>query len=144
MEVFTAALLEAVKQGKEFLIRSAAGLVRVLGNVDHRSSAEAGRTAGHRHRRGRTCGGRLSCEKTTEQLECLLNAGLELCPICFDAESATSGGLEKERDRVLMEAERAIRERENGGSLHQPPGPADAGERRTGQSESQRTDIGVP
>lgn len=49
-------------------------------------------------------------KKTTEQLECLLNAGLELCPICFDAESAfTSGGLEKERDRVLMEAERAIR-----------------------------------
>ena len=110
VEVFTAALLEAVKQGKEFLIRSAAGLVRVLGNVDHRPLLKREELRGTDTGVGGLVVVGSHVKKTTEQLECLLNAGLELCPICFDAESAfTSGGLEKERDRVLMEAERAIR-----------------------------------
>ena len=110
VEVFTAALLEAVKQGKEFLIRSAAGLVRVLGNVDHRPLLKREELRGTDTGVGGLVVVGSHVKKTTEQLECLLNAGLELCPICFDAESAfTSGGLEKERDRVLMEAERAMR-----------------------------------
>ena len=112
VEVFTAALLEAVKQGKEFLIRSAAGLVRVLGNVDHRPLLKREELRGTDTGVGGLVVVGSHVKKTTEQLECLLNAGLELCPICFDAESAfTSGGLEKERDRVLMEAERAMRGR---------------------------------
>ena len=84
VEVFTAALLEAVKQGKEFLIRSAAGLVRVLGNVDHRPLLKREELRGTDTGVGGLVVVGSHVKKTTEQLECLLNAGLELCPICFD------------------------------------------------------------
>lgn len=109
-EVFAAALLEAVKRGKFFLIRCAAGLVRVLGDVERRPLLTR-----EELRSGDTGVGGLvvvgsHVKKTTEQLECLLSAGLELCPICFDAEAVfIPGGLEWERDRVLAETERALR-----------------------------------
>lgn len=145
VEVFTAALLEAVKQGKEFLIRSAAGLVRVLGNVDHRPLLKREELRGTDTGVGGLVVVGSHVKKTTEQLECLLNAGLELCPICFDAESAFTSGRSGERAGSRTDGSGACdARRKNGGSLHQPPGPADAGERRTGQSESQRTDIGGP
>lgn len=109
-EVFAAALLESVKRGKRFLIRCAAGLVRILGGVDRRplltreelrdeDSAAGGLVIVGSH-----------VKKTTEQLECLLKAGLPLHPICFDAETAfVPNGLKAERDRVLLETERALR-----------------------------------
>ena len=110
VEVFTAALLEAIKQGKEFLIRCAAGLVRVLGNVEHRPLLKREELRGGERGVGGLVVVGSHVKKTTEQLECLLAAGLELCPICFDAETAfTPNGLEAERDRVLAETERALR-----------------------------------
>lgn len=111
VEVFTAALLEAVKQGKEFLIRCAAGLVRVLGNVEHRPLLKREELRDKDTGMGGLVVVGSHVKKTTEQLECLLAAGLELYPICFDAESAFAlGGLEAERDRVLMETEQALRQ----------------------------------
>ena len=110
VDVFTAALLEAVKQGKEFLIRSAAGLVRVLGNVDHRPLLKRKELRGTDTDVGGLVVVGSHVKKTTEQLKCLLDAGLELCLICFDAETAfTPNGLEAERDRVFLETERALR-----------------------------------
>lgn len=110
VEVFTAALLEAVKRGKEFLIRCAAGLVRVLGNVERRPLLKREELRSSESGVGGLVVVGSHVKKTTEQLECLLAAGLELCPICFDAETAfTPNGLETERDRVLAETERALR-----------------------------------
>ena len=110
VEVFVTVLLRAIAAGKEFLFRCAAGLVRVLGGVDHRPLLTRAEL-----RPEESCLGGLvivgsHVKKTTDQLECLLSAGLALHPVCFDVETVlTEGGLERERDRVLQEAERAIR-----------------------------------
>lgn len=93
------------------MIRCAAGLVRVLGNVEHRPLLKREELREEDTGMGGLVVVGSHVKKTTEQLECLLAAGLELCPICFDTESAfVSGGLERERDRVLMEAEQALRQ----------------------------------
>lgn len=113
VEVFVTVLLRAIAAGKEFLFRCAAGLVRVLGGVERRpllSRAELCPEDGH-------LGGLVivgsHVKKTTDQLNCLLSAGLPLKPICFDASTAlTEGGLERERDRVLEETRRAVRKGE--------------------------------
>lgn len=108
-EVFAAALLEAVKQGKHFLIRCAAGLVRVLGGVEHRPLLTREELRGQDSVAGGLVVVGSHVKKTTEQLECLLHADLPLHPICFDAACAfVPGGLEVERDRVLLEADQAL------------------------------------
>lgn len=109
-EVFTAALLLAIQEGKEFLFRTAAGLVRVLGNVSKRPLLERKELCPDNS----TLGGFVivgsHVRKTTEQLECLLASGANLAPICFDVESVLRpSGLQEERGRVLRDAEAAIR-----------------------------------
>lgn len=109
--VFVVALLRAIAAGKEFMFRSAAGLVRVLGGVAHRPLLS----------REELCPGDAGLgglvvvgshvKKTTQQLEYLLEGIPELAPICFQAESALrEGGLEEERKRVKALAEQTILE----------------------------------
>lgn len=110
-EVFAAALLEAIKQGKHFMIRCAAGLVRVLDGKEHRPLL----TRWELRDRKTTAGGLVvvgsHVKKTTEQLECLLSADLPLCPICFNVESVFDpGGSEAEQERTRLKAEQAIRD----------------------------------
>lgn len=110
VEVFVTALLRAIAAGKEFLFRCAAGLVRVLGGVERRPLL----TRAELRPKASGMGGLVivgsHVQKTTDQLERLLSAGLALRPVCFDVETAlVENGLERERDRVLQEAERAIR-----------------------------------
>lgn len=107
--VFVVALLRAIAAGKEFMFRSAAGLVRVLGGVAHRPLLS----------REELCPGDAGLgglvivgshvKKTTQQLECLLDGIPDLVPICFQAESALrAGGLEEERTRVKGLAEQTM------------------------------------
>lgn len=110
VEVFAAALLRSIAAGKEFLFRCAAGLVRVLGGVEHRPLLGRAELRPEEDGRGGLVIVGSHVKKTTDQLECLLSAGLPLEEVCFDvAAIRTEGGLERERDRVLAATERAIR-----------------------------------
>lgn len=110
VEVFVTVLLRAIAAGKEFLFRCAAGLVRVLGGVNRRPLLTRAELRPEKSGLGGLVIVGSHVKKTTDQLECLLSAGLALHPVCFDVETVlTEGGLERERDRVLREAEEAIR-----------------------------------
>ena len=110
VEVFVTVLLRAIAAGKEFLFRCAAGLVRVLGGVDRRPLLTRAELRPEDSQLGGLVIVGSHVKKTTDQLECLLAADLALYPVCFDVETVlVEGGLERERDRVLREAEQAIR-----------------------------------
>lgn len=110
-EVFATALFQAVQEGKEFLFRTAAGLVRVLGGVSKRPLLERKELCPGSSALGGLVVVGSHVQKTTEQLKCLLASGLDLAPICFDVQSALRpSGLQEERDRVLHDAEAAIRD----------------------------------
>lgn len=110
-EVFAAALFRAIREGKEFLFRTAAGLVRVLGGVSKRPLLQRKEICSGSGALGGLVVVGSHVRKTTEQLECLLASGLDLVPICFDAESVLRpSGLREERDRVRHDAEAAIRD----------------------------------
>ena len=109
-EVFVTALAQAVKAGKEFLFRSAAGLVRVLGGVDARPLLTRAELRSGEDGRGGLVVVGSHVAKTTSQLECLLETVSGLAPICFQADCVLRpGGAERERLRVLEQAEQAVR-----------------------------------
>lgn len=109
-EVFVTALVQALEEGKEFLIRSAAGLVRALSGVELRPLLTREELRGADHGTGGLVVVGSHVAKTTGQLERLLREVPHLEPICFQAERVLQpdgGGAEEER--VLACAERAIR-----------------------------------
>lgn len=107
VEVFAAALLQAIAAGKRYLFRCAAGLVRVLGGVEYRNLltwAEL-RTG---HAPGLILVGS-HVKKTTDQLQYLLQSQMLLEPICFDVSCAADGAaFMRERDRVLEQMEKVL------------------------------------
>ncbi len=109
-EVFVTALVQALEEGKEFLIRSAAGLVRALSGVELRPLLTREELRGADHGAGGLVVVGSYVDKTTGQLERLLREVPHLEPICFQAERVLQpdGGLAEE-ERVLACAERAIR-----------------------------------
>ncbi len=108
--VFVTALLRAIGAGKEFLFRSAAGLVRILGGVEHRALLTRAELRPANTQNGGLVVVGSHVKKTTDQLERLLEGVPDLEAICFQADSALRpGGLEEERRRVLDRAEDAIR-----------------------------------
>lgn len=109
--VFVTALLRAIRAGKEFLFRSAAGLVRVLGGVEHRALLTRTELRPENNPNGGLVVVGSHVKKTTKQLESLLDGVPGLEAICFEADGALRpGGLEEERRRVLTQAEKAIRQ----------------------------------
>lgn len=108
--VFCAGLLRAMGAGERFVLRTAAALPKVLGGVPGapllgRADMLAGRGA---------AGGLVvvgsHVNKTTRQLEALLEGLPELRPVCFDAGACLRpGGLEAEGARVRAAAETALR-----------------------------------
>lgn len=109
VEVFVTVLLDVIRAGKQFLFRSAAGLVRVLGGVSRRPLLTREELCPDDSGLGGLVVVGSHVKKTTQQLECLLSGIKGLEEICFQAQSALRpGGLEEERKRVLAEAERAI------------------------------------
>lgn len=109
-EVFATALFLAMQEGKEFLIRSAAGLVRILGGIPKRPPLKREELCLEDSPAGGLVIVGSHVQKTTEQLECLLASGMDLEPICFRTESVfRPAGLQEESSRVLRLAETAIR-----------------------------------
>lgn len=110
VEVFVTVLLRALQSGKEFMFRCAAGLVRVLGNVDRRPLLTQTDLCPDISNFGGLVIVGSHVKKTTAQLEYLLNEEHTINSICFDVETALEPNkLEQERDRVLKEAEESIR-----------------------------------
>lgn len=109
-EVFVTALVQALEEGKEFLIRSAAGLVRALSGVELRPLLTREELRGADHGTGGLVVVGSHVAKTTGQLERLLREVPHLEPICFQAERVLQpDGGRAEEARVLACAERAIR-----------------------------------
>ena len=109
-EVFVTALVQALEEGKEFLIRSAAGLVRALSGVELRPLLTREELRGADHGAGGLVVVGSYVDKTTGQLERLLREVPHLEPICFQAERVLQpDGGRAEEARVLACAERAIR-----------------------------------
>ena len=109
-EVFVTALVQALEEGKEFLIRSAAGLVRALSGVELRPLLTREELRGADHGTGGLVVVGSHVAKTTGQLERLLREVPHLEPICFQAERVLQpDGGRAEEERVLACAERAIR-----------------------------------
>lgn len=110
--VFALALYRAMKAGKTFLFRSAAGLVKVLGGISTIPLLTADkmckRMSGFKEKRGGMIVVGSHTKKTTSQLEALQSVeGLEF--IEFDSDQVLSGTLEKEVERVVKLSEACIK-----------------------------------
>ncbi len=106
LQVFVEAFIKAIASGKRFLIRSAAGLTKILGNI----SDKALLTRKDIRPTNTSYGGIIligsHVKKTTEQLVCLEQSGLDLTFIEFNAETVkVEGGLEAEVDRIVQQAQ---------------------------------------
>lgn len=109
VEVFAAVLLRAMAEGREFLFRCAASLVRVLGGVSPRPLLRKSELCLERTGMGGLVVVGSHVQKTTDQLNELLSAGLNLLPVCFNVETVPDPDrLAAERERVLRETERAV------------------------------------
>lgn len=108
VEVFGVCLLRAMKAGKEYLIRSAAAVPKVLGNISSRTLLSKEELLAESDREG--YGGIVligsHVKKTTQQLEELKKADVPAEFLEFHVDTCFSkGGLEKETARVIAEAE---------------------------------------
>lgn len=117
--VFAVALYRAMKAGKTFLFRSAAGLVKVLGGISTISLLTAEDMieqmfdSEDRKRRGGMIVVGSHTKKTTSQLEALRSIP-ELHFLEFDSDKVLTGELSEEVDRVVALSEEII---EKGGTV---------------------------
>lgn len=103
VKVFVTVLLRAIGEGKEFLFRCAAALVRVLGGISRRPMLKGSELYPERGGMGGLVIVGSHVKKTTDQLNALLSEGLGLLPVCFDVETVLNRErLEAERARVLQ------------------------------------------
>lgn len=122
MEAFAVCLLRAIKAGKEFIIRSAAAVPKVLGNVSDRpllgrrellGGTDAGMEKGEKCGDISNYGGIVligsHVKKTTQQLEALKDSGVPAEFLEFRVDACLQeSGLAGERDRIIAEAERVM------------------------------------
>lgn len=115
VETFAICLLRATKAGKDFLIRSAAALPKVLGNISDRPlldrqellGAEADEAAGENYGGIVLIGSHV--KKTTLQLEELKKTRVPAEFLEFNVNTCfRKGGLAEETRRVIREAEEAM------------------------------------
>lgn len=122
VEAFAICLLRAIKAGKEFIIRSAAAVPKVLGNVSDRpllgrrellGGTDAGMEKGEKCGDTSNYGGIVligsHVKKTTQQLEALKDSGVPAEFLEFRVDACLQeGDLAGERDRIIAEAERVM------------------------------------
>jgi len=107
--VFTAALCEAVADGKEFLFRSAAALPKVLGGVKDRPLLAREELVDRDNRNGGIILVGSHVNKTTRQLEALRDSKLPIEMIEFNQHRVLEeNGLEDEVVRVLRRVEELL------------------------------------
>jgi uncharacterized protein YgbK (DUF1537 family) len=110
MKVFVTALLQAIRAGKEYLFRTAAGFPQVIGGVVDRALLRKEELVTSENKNGGIVLVGSHTHKTTMQMNVLLNSNVEMIPIEFDVSRVfATGGLEAEADRVLKQAETQIR-----------------------------------
>ena len=110
--VFAVALYRAMKAGKTFLFRSAAGLVKVLGGISTIPLLTADKMCKHMFDKANRHGGMIvvgsHTKKTTSQLEALRSIeGLTFLE--FDSDQVLSGTLSEEVERVVGLSEEIIK-----------------------------------
>ncbi len=115
--VFAVALYRAMRAGKTFLFRSAAGLVKVLGGISTIPLLTAGEMCKQSSEKTGRHGGIIvvgsHTKKTTSQLEAL--RGIEsLTFVEFDSDQVLNGALEPEISRVVALSEEII---QSGGTV---------------------------
>lgn len=111
VEMFAVCLMRAMKAGKEFLIRSAAAVPKVLGNVGSRPllTKEELNTDGTEYGGIVLIGSHV--KKTTLQLESLKETKTPARFLEFDVNTCfREGGLDEETKRMIREAEQAMAE----------------------------------
>jgi len=103
--VFMLAFIQALNAGKNFMFRSAAAVTKVLGGISDKSLLTREElSASGTHNGGIVLVGS-HVNKTTRQLQALLESGLPLAGIEFDVRTALEdGGLEQEAGRITEEA----------------------------------------
>lgn len=107
--VFATALMRAMKQGKEFIIRSAAAMAKVMGNVVSRPLLSREELVEADDASGGIVLAGSHVKKTTLQLEELSQTRAAAKFVEFDVNTVfQEGGLQKEADRVRTEAEKLI------------------------------------
>lgn len=123
LAVFCSAYAEAVRAGKHYIARTAAAFPKVLGGVSDKPllgkkeivGVSAGAGSGEAQSFERQGNGGIvligsHVQKTTRQLECLMQSDAELDFIEFDVNTyAVPGGLAGEAGRVTAKAEDAVR-----------------------------------
>lgn len=110
LSVFVLALLKAINQGKNFMIRSAAALPKVMANIEsvpYLSKSQIVDNGGHR-------GGLVMVgshvKKTTDQLEEALRSDLDLVAMEFDVSKVSDDDVfEEEIQRIVQEAEETMK-----------------------------------
>lgn len=110
LKVFCAAYVKALGEGREFLFRTAAAWTKILGGIPDRALLTREEIVSDT-----ACGGVIlvgsHVNKTTLQLENLMNSGLPIRFVEFNATSVTErGGLEREAGRVISVIEDLIRQ----------------------------------
>ena len=111
LEVFCAALVNAMKKGKHFLARTAAAFTRVMGRVTERPLLTREEIRGEETRTGGLVIVGSHVEKTTRQLSCLKEADLPAVFLEFDVNAIfRENGLAAERDKAAALAEKAMKE----------------------------------
>lgn len=109
IKVFCAGYLAALRQGKEFLLRSAASLPKILGRVPDRPLLSKSDLVAKNCKTGGIILVGSHVEKTTQQLEALKNCQIPIHMIEFDQHRVLQkNGLLLEKQRVVEEANLAI------------------------------------
>lgn len=108
LKVFCAALVLAMKEGKQFIARSAAALPKVLGRISDQPLLGRAQLAGDEKNGGIVLIGS-HVKKTTSQLECLKTLEGNLDFMEFKVNSCfVPNGLEMEVEKTVAKAEAAI------------------------------------
>ena len=108
LKVFCAAMVLAMKDGKHFLARSAAALPKILGRVSDQPLLTKAELVGATPNGGIVLVGS-HVKKTTDQLHALQTLEGQIDFMEFDVNTCfTVGGLEKEVERIIGEAQEKI------------------------------------
>lgn len=111
IKIFCTALIRAMKQGKNFIVRSAAALPKILGGVPDQPLLGPSSLFPHPGRTGGLVIVGSHVHKTTSQLEDLMNShqARTIHFMEFQVDTVFKGGLEAEASRILASAESCLR-----------------------------------